>query len=782
MKLFSLFFGLTALVGAQSLNGVANQSLGSLLSPGSAGVVVSTGTSNTTTAVGTATVPLTAQNIESVFYADQFASVQAAITAAGQNGTVVIPATYNRTDSWTNPNHIQVLDYRPASQSVYNVKSWGCKGDGVTDDTACLTSFFAFINTKALATAYFPTGKYLMNGTLRCTSYIAFRGDGANTTFLVETNPTADLLILMPRTIFSVASFDYGPSLTDLSLAGHGTATTGNLLVNETSDRTVIEHVSFLSHGGVALLHSSERLMMHDVHWYAVRQAWVTSRNYSMNETYLDDFTMQDVGCASDSVIGGTTGLYFYNVNATNGVFPASGTLIQDQHAAVELNANTVNVRIANGSIKSTHCIAGVKLRSGENLELAHLYFEGFVNGAVNPSLIFGGPHEKTLLSNAITTSQVTFDIANGMWFQPSVSNASDLQYMFSGSYTNILVRPPDFVAGSTAASSLGNGIQKGSFEYMSFKGIVHDATGSGWHVQIAARAQGGTTAYAWPAGSIFEDTYGDAVSGNESPYAYPVHLIDNHFNSVNTYNGYTINCDPNNEKTCGEIILGFEPDAFYVFGGPHAISNAQRVLHFDGNNTVRASSDMGKVIDTYGWTMVDLTGTSGIFTSPSISSNINSISLPALGGGVVATRESFASTGFGGELDYADKNASFKLIGHVQGFSVQPEAGSLNTALLTYYPSFSIGDQLNNSTVPANLWSFSGSSGLTYNVWNGSAYNSIFSVDGSGNAAATTVIATRSTPASSSESCRLGAIWGDDNYIYRCTSTGIKRIALTAF
>jgi hypothetical protein len=54
-------------------------------------------------------------------YATQFANIQAAITAAGTNGSVVIPSDYVGSDSYTNPNHVPVVDMRNNTFQVNNL-------------------------------------------------------------------------------------------------------------------------------------------------------------------------------------------------------------------------------------------------------------------------------------------------------------------------------------------------------------------------------------------------------------------------------------------------------------------------------------------------------------------------------------------------------------------------------------------------------------------------------------------------------------------------------------
>jgi len=46
-------------------------------------------------------------------WASQYQSIQAAVTAAGPKGAVMIPPNYPGTDLYTNPYGIVILDFRP---------------------------------------------------------------------------------------------------------------------------------------------------------------------------------------------------------------------------------------------------------------------------------------------------------------------------------------------------------------------------------------------------------------------------------------------------------------------------------------------------------------------------------------------------------------------------------------------------------------------------------------------------------------------------------------------
>lgn len=90
-------------------------------------------------------------------------------------------------------------------QLSINVKSFGAKGDGITDDTQTINDALLYLasartsptgyNGYGLGTLYFPKGKYLINGTVAVASPIGLRfiGDGIYTTTLFRTLDTGNM-------------------------------------------------------------------------------------------------------------------------------------------------------------------------------------------------------------------------------------------------------------------------------------------------------------------------------------------------------------------------------------------------------------------------------------------------------------------------------------------------------------------------------------------------------------------------------------------------------------
>ncbi|MGZ4816068.1 MAG: glycosyl hydrolase family 28-related protein [Terriglobales bacterium] len=152
-------------------------------------------------------------------FASQFANIQAAVTDAGTNGTVVIPSDYNGSDAFTNPNKIQVFDMRGDAsgyRGFYNVRDFGAKPDDTTDDWAAIQAAIdaASAGTGPYGTVYVPRGTYYVGKPLHITKGIKFYGAGRGATTI--TGYSADqgpVLVVSPPTSLGYNGVPTGTSL-----------------------------------------------------------------------------------------------------------------------------------------------------------------------------------------------------------------------------------------------------------------------------------------------------------------------------------------------------------------------------------------------------------------------------------------------------------------------------------------------------------------------------------------------------------------------------------------
>jgi len=85
---------------------------------------------------------------------------------------------------WSGPLSLTINGGMPWSAHVYNVKSYGAKGDGVTDDQAAIESAVEAAARDPWSTIYLPTGTYMVSRGFTPPSQVRWLGDGATHTFI----------------------------------------------------------------------------------------------------------------------------------------------------------------------------------------------------------------------------------------------------------------------------------------------------------------------------------------------------------------------------------------------------------------------------------------------------------------------------------------------------------------------------------------------------------------------------------------------------------------------
>lgn len=121
------------------------------LNPSSMGMIASAPASDQSIAQPSGTAlkvnRISATTLNGTRFADQFANIQAAITDAGTTGSVTIPSNYTGTDTFTNPNGIQIQDLRgkPDRQKgfINAVTDCGLPTDRTSDSCSAMTACIA---------------------------------------------------------------------------------------------------------------------------------------------------------------------------------------------------------------------------------------------------------------------------------------------------------------------------------------------------------------------------------------------------------------------------------------------------------------------------------------------------------------------------------------------------------------------------------------------------------------------------------------------------------------
>jgi hypothetical protein len=441
----------------------------------------------------------------------------------------------------------------------------GADPDGQRDSTAAFQAAIAFSLANASAgltnypVIYVPEGHYLINGTLRITNGMRIEGDGRSSTYLQETNATANLITVTRQPTCSTV-FCYG-GIADLTLEGEGKATTGTLLELD-AGFVVLRNLHFVNTGGRGLQMNgpSERISGHDLSFYYLR--WPMILAGDSNEDYFYDTHVVGAGLTEDRVNGpAATNNYCYSVNCVNGVLAAQGTtavptvVYPDPHGSIDVD-KSVNVSFIGGSVKGTYAMSGVHVWAANVLRFQNFYHEDTYTGglpSINRAYIIGGKGEQTYLTAALSGLGTTATVNDGSWMPQAFGSAADAT-VNDGNYYAYVILPQDYDRASTAPSAYVSGVLQNQYEIVDIEGFTPDGV---LHIQPNGRDIGGTAPAGtlWPAGSVIEEyTAGGAQAELDS-----VHI--NQVQGPTTGNGWTVGCDETNINACGEIVVGLMPD-----------------------------------------------------------------------------------------------------------------------------------------------------------------------------------------------------------------------------
>ncbi len=452
-------------------------------------------------------------------------------------------------------------------------------GTSGADDTAALQAAIAAAVTAATSQSYaqgsqvvrIPTGICKISGELRIPQNITLRGMSRESSIIQQTSTTANAITVTGCSKQLLGGCEGG--IYDLTIEGNGHTTTGTLLEMDGIVSYNLHDLRLFNGGGRGIeINGGERFDVHNLTVFMTR--WPLVLSGAVNESYFYDTRVMYPGLTADN--------YCYNVNCVNGVYPASGPIAPDPHGAIYSTVGT-NEGFYGGSIKPLQMMSGFKTINSETTTVDHFYFE---LGYVNAGVIAGGVMEWTATTAAMTTSSQSVSLQSTAWLPYYYTSPGDVPTT-QQSFNGFIVIPPDFLWGSTAASSLGGGITRGTYEQIAVAGFAGDGN---MYLGVGGRGQNGTTAIAWPAGALVEILGGGITSFK---------VTNSHVNAQDAFSvmgaagaNLTRNCDNSGVNTCAEIIAGYIPDGRWVqqrgspgdtLTGPSVTMNLSNVKMFSG-------------------------------------------------------------------------------------------------------------------------------------------------------------------------------------------------------
>jgi len=144
----------------------------------------------------------------------------------------------------------QTLYNRIAAAPYYNVRDWGAKGDGVTNDTAAILAALTACGAAGGGAVYLPAGTYLVNGNngtaaggstslvIPATGNLTIRGDGPNETIIKHAGGNVNVL--------AAGTGAAVPNVTVRDLTINGNGCTGYGLIIQFADRCVFDNLIIL--------------------------------------------------------------------------------------------------------------------------------------------------------------------------------------------------------------------------------------------------------------------------------------------------------------------------------------------------------------------------------------------------------------------------------------------------------------------------------------------------------------------------------------------------------
>ena len=146
---------------------------------------------------------------------------------------------------WSKPLTMTINDGLNYTGAVFNVKNYGAKGDGVTNDTAAINAARAAADQTPWSTVYLPTGTYVVNQALDPgRDQVRWLGDGKNLTNIKVGNGSSQKYLFLNENIAAKQL-----TFQDLTLDANAKNTTGMLTTNYVKNISDLQYLNVKING-----------------------------------------------------------------------------------------------------------------------------------------------------------------------------------------------------------------------------------------------------------------------------------------------------------------------------------------------------------------------------------------------------------------------------------------------------------------------------------------------------------------------------------------------------
>jgi hypothetical protein len=465
--------------------------------------------------------------------------------------------------------------------------------DGRFDSTCAIQNAIKFAQANPVQgggypVLYFPHGRYLVAGTgltaaMTFTSGVSMVGDGAQSTTIVNTSPSAGTVAYNKANECSKKPGPCFIKIEGITFAGLGHQSMGGLIEINSTDTGLMRDVVLAETGGIALnlQGSSERWIFSEMEINHTR--WAVLTEGDTNENYFERVNVINTGQDESH--------FCFSVNCPGGKENTTATWLPDPHSAVYLDGD--NIHWMNSSIKSTSLLGGIRMAAVTS-SLSNTYIEGYPWGGqprLQHAIEVGGKLELGHLTQRISAADLLIPVDDAGWQPLYVNDPSGIKLNGDHAYTPFFnIFPADYVFNSKEPSTAVPGITRGTFESVRVGSFAGDG-----QAHLESRGQNKTQAIAWPAGSIIEQ-----VPANGYGLA---RIASNHINSVafDPRAGFSSGCDDTAQLTkwtsspsrlCADIIVGLVPDGYGIPFPPQHYVGVNFSLEATGNSLFTGSSE----------------------------------------------------------------------------------------------------------------------------------------------------------------------------------------------